>query len=49
MDFLDDIVFSVYLWLSNHPHIETALQIGVIVWAIRGTYLFVNRYILKRR
>ena len=49
MDHLDSIVFSVHMWLFYHPHIKMALQIGVIVWAIRGTYLFVNRYILKRR
>ena len=49
MEYIDNFVFSVYLWLSDHQPIKMALQIGVIVWAIRGTYLFVNRYILKRR
>jgi len=46
---MSDILLEVERWLWDHPHIETALEIGVIVWAIRGTYLFVNRYILKRR
>lgn len=46
---MEDILMSVEMWLFYHPHIEMALQIGVIVWAIRGTYLFVNRYILRRR
>lgn len=44
-----DLVLNIKCWLYAHPHIEMALQIGVIVWAMRGTYLFVNRYILKRR
>lgn len=43
------ILLAVELWLFYHPYIEMLLQIGIIVWAIRGTYLFVNRYILKRR
>jgi len=46
---MENIIMSVEMWLFYHPHIKTALEIGVIVWAIRGTYLFVNRYILKRR
>lgn len=46
---MSDVLFEVERWLWHHPHIEMVLQIGVIVWAIRGTYLFVNRYILKRR
>ena len=46
---MSDLLFEVEMWLSDHIVIEMALQIGVIVWAIRGTYLFVNKYILKRR
>ncbi|WP_315601067.1 hypothetical protein [Treponema socranskii] len=46
---MSDLLFEVECWLWDHPHIEMVLQIGVVVWAIRGTYLFVNRYILKRR
>lgn len=46
---MSDILLEVECWLWDHPRVELLLQIGVIVWAIRGTYLFVNRYILKRR
>lgn len=46
---MSDLLFEVERWLWHHPRVELVLQVGIIVWAIRGTYLFVNRYILKRR
>lgn len=44
-----DVVSPIGFWLWQHSRVEALLEVIAIVWAIRGMYLFVNRYLLRRR